>query len=152
MAGFDRLTPEGKRFYAMLDEIKELEVRVGYQAGDAADDRGVDMCAIAAWNELGTSDMPARPFLRNTADNHSDELKSFAQAQAGQLVSGGSAESCLNNLGVFAKGLVQEEIGSGSFAANAPSTIRKKGSSTPLIDTGRLRQSVNFVIKPKGGG
>ena len=50
------------------------------------------------------------------------------------------------------KGIVQKTIKEGSFVPNAPSTIRKKGSDKPLIDTGRLRQSVNYHIKPKGGG
>lgn len=49
-------------------------------------------------------------------------------------------------------GLVQEKIESGSYEPNAPSTIRKKKSDKPLIDTGRMRQSVKYVIRKKGSG
>lgn len=152
MAGFDRVTPEGKRFYAQLEELKKLEVRVGFQAGEATSDDGVDMCDIAMWNELGTVGMPARPFLRQTADNNGDKMAAFGGAQAMRLAKGASAESCLEAIGVFSKGLVQETIRDGSFEPNAPSTIKKKGSDKPLIDTGRMRQSVNYAIKRKGGG
>jgi len=50
-------------------------------------------------------------------------------------------------MGVVVKGIVQQEIVEGDFAPNAPSTVRSKGSGQPLIDTGHMRQSVNFVIK-----
>lgn len=152
MAGYDRITPEGRRFYAQIEELKNVEVRVGYQAGEATDDDGVDMCDIALWNELGTETSPARPFLRQTADDNEAKLVAFGQAQVRKIAQGGTAQGCLQALGTYAKGLTQEKIESGSFVPNAPSTIRKKKSDKPLIDSGRLRQSVNFVIKPNGGG
>ena len=55
----------------------------------------------------------------------------------------------MKSIGVFQKGLVQAEIVDGDFEPNAPSTIKKKGSDKPLIDTGKMRQSVNFVIVKK---
>lgn len=74
----------------------------------------------------------------------------------GQLVGreataeGGTTEEALKDLGVFCKGLVQQEIVDGGFVANKPSTIKKKKSEQPLIDTGHMRQSVDFVIKERG--
>ena len=68
------------------------------------------------------------------------------------IVSGKSAESVLKKIGIFQKDLMQEKITSGSFTPNAPATIKKKGSSHPLIDSGRMRQSVNYVIQKKGSG
>lgn len=58
----DRMTPEGIRFMKMLKELSELEVRIGFQHGKATEDDGTDVCDIAAWNELGTVNMPSRPF------------------------------------------------------------------------------------------
>ena len=58
--GYDRLTPEGKRFYAELKKLHEQEVFIGYQSGEVTDDNGVDMAQIAMFNELGTSDTPSR--------------------------------------------------------------------------------------------
>lgn len=58
----------------------------------------------------------------------------------------------LKEIGIFQKDLIQEKITDGDFAPNAESTIRQKGSSKPLIDSGRMRQSVNYVIQKKGSG
>jgi len=62
-----------------------------------------------------------------------------------------TAKQALKELGIYQKDLVQQTITEGDFEPNAPSTIRKKRSDKPLIDTGRMRQSVNYVIKEKGG-
>ena len=150
--GHDRITPEGRRFLAEIDKLKELQVHVGYQAGAVTDDKGVDLANVAAFNELGTVTSPARPFLRQSVDENTDKIKSMCAIQLTKLRDGATAEDILKALGVFQKGLVQEKIVDGSFAPNAPSTIRRKGSDKPLIDTGKMRQSVNFVIKSKGEG
>ena len=146
----DRITPEGERFYAMLRELAGKEVRIGFQAGEATDENGVDMCDIAAWNELGTENIPARPFLRQSSDEHQYEIKAFSARAAKEMIHGGTAEQCLDKIGVKMKGIVQKTIRDGDFVPNAPSTVRRKGSSKPLIDTGRMRQSVNYVIRRKG--
>lgn len=156
MAGYDRLTPEGVRFYAEVERLKENEVFVGFQAGHAAhsSDSGttIDMASVAAFNELGTSTSPSRPFLRTTVDENEDKIVAMGERAARELATGGSAEQVLNKVGVFNVTLVQKTIVSGSFAPNAPGTIRAKGSSKPLIDTGQMRQSVHYVIRGKGGG
>lgn len=146
----DKMTPEGIRFKRMLKELAEKEVRIGFQHGKAAEDDGTDICDIAAWNELGTVHIPARPFLRDSVDDNEGEINSFLQSQKRALISGASAEQVLKEIGIFQKDLIQDKIESGSFAPNAASTIRQKGSSKPLIDTGRMRQSVDYVIKAKG--
>lgn len=150
MAGYDRLTPEGKRFYEELRNLKDKQVFIGYQAGEVVDDKGVDMAQIAMFNELGTSDSPSRPFLRMSVDDNQDKINAMCKAQADSIAGGGTAEQALKKLGVFGVSLVQEKIESGTFEPNAPSTIRKKRSDKPLIDTGRMRQSVKYVIQKKG--
>lgn len=149
----DKETAQGKKFRKMLEELSKLEVRIGFQAGDASEADGTDIATVAAWNELGTSTSPSRPFLRQSVDAHTNEISAFTKSMKSQLTNGtATAGDILKKFGVFQKGLIQGEISSGNFAPNAPSTIKKKGSSTPLIDTGTMRQSVNYVIKPKGGG
>jgi len=147
----DELTAEGRRFFKELEELAKLEVRVGFQAGEAEHD-GVDMTDIAMWNELGTRHVPPRPFLRQSVDGNEGKIKKMCEAQMQAIAKGGTAEEAMNAIGIMQKGLIQETIAKGSFAPNAPSTIKRKGSSKPLIDTGRMRQSVNFVIQPKGQG
>ena len=86
--------------------------------------------------------------MRQSFENHEAELKAGCEAANRVVNSGGSAEQALQQL---AKGLVQDEIVNGGFAPNAESTIQKKGSERPLIDSGTMRESVNFVIKRRGG-
>ena len=148
----DRTTSDGKRFERMLKQLADKQVRIGFQRGNATEDDGTDVCDVAAWNELGTVNMPSRPFLRKSVDENENKISNFLQSQKSDLISGVSAEQILKEIGIFQKDLIQEKITEGSYAPNAESTIRKKGSSKPLIDTGRMRQSVNYVITKKGSG
>lgn len=150
MAGYDRLTPEGKKFYAEIEKLKDNEVFIGFQSGHATHEGGVDMAEIAAFNELGTSTSPSRPFLRQTVEKNEDKISAMCERAAKQLAAGGSAEQGLKQLGAFGVSLVQETIVSGNFTPNAPATVKAKGSDKPLIDTGQMRQSVHYVIKGKG--
>ena len=146
----DKLTPEGRRFMQTIKELDDLEVRIGYQHGEATEDDGTDICDIAAWNELGTATAPSRPFMRQSVDNNEAQINGFLQTQKQRLLAGESAQQVLNSIGIFQKKLIQKTIVDGSFVPNAPATIAAKGSDRPLIDTGRMRQSVNYVIKRKG--
>lgn len=146
----DTITAEGKKFEKLLKELGQLEVRIGIQQGEAVEE-GVDLVDIAMFNELGTIHIPSRPFLRDSVDANADQINSFLQSTKKELLRGGSAEDVLKKIGVFQKGLIQEQIVKGSFAPNSEATIRRKGSDTPLVDTGRMRQSINYVIQQKGG-
>ena len=146
----EKVTGDGRKFQKMLKELDKLEVRIGIQRGTENED-GVDLADIAMFNELGTDSIPSRPFLRDSVDAHANEINAFLKNIKKETVEGGSADEILKKIGVFQKGLIQTEIVNGDFAANAESTIRKKGSAKPLIDTGRLRQSINYTIQKKGG-
>lgn len=148
--GFTDLTPEGKKYFRELKKMTDMEIQAGFQ-GDQKYEDGTSIAQVAAVNEFGASDIPERPFMRQSFENHEGELQAACDAAQRLVSSGGSAEQALQQIGVVAKGLVQDEIVNGGFAPNAESTIKKKGSEQPLIDTGTMRQSVNFVVKRRGG-
>jgi len=163
-AGHDRLTKEGKRFFAEIEELCKLETRVGFQHGEATDEEsGADICDIAMWNELGTVGAPSRPFMRQSVDGNASQISAMCKAQL-QLIAEGraTARKALMDIGNLQAGLIKHTIDSGDFVPNAPSTVKRKttgkggrlkgkGSKTaPLVDTGRMKQSVRFVIVPKG--
>ena len=119
------------------------------KTSEKGDPRKVDMCDIAMWNELGTRYMPSRPFLRMSVDENEAAITKFVSNCFREYIKGGSkmsAEDLLNRLGVFQVGLVQRKIRVGVYAALSPVTIAIKGSDRPLIDTGRMRQSVHYQI------
>ena len=141
---------EGEKLMRELETLKRTQVRVGFRQGEAQEENGVEIVDVAMWNELGTSSTPSRPFMRDSVDKHIDAIQDFCMKQGKQVVEGKiTAQQCLNAIGVYQKGLVQTEIRDGEFEPNAPSTIKKKGSDHPLIDTGTMRQSVSYVITDK---
>lgn len=159
MAGHDRLTAEGRRFFAQIEELKRLQVRAGIQAGTAQTDEGVDVLDIAVFNEVGTSNIPARPFIRQSADSNKTAIERVCRAQLQKITQGETAERALNAIGTMQVGFIQDKITKSKDWAepNAESTIKKKTvngnvGDTPLVDTGRMLQSVKYVITPKGGG
>lgn len=109
---------------------------------------GSELVVIAAANEYGTEDgrIPSRPFLRNALNR--PELAKFVAGQA-KLYMGGKVtlDEALNKIGAYTTGLVQRSIGSNTPPPNAPSTVAQKGSNRTLINTGRLRQSMTWVIR-----
>ncbi|MEF2551313.1 hypothetical protein VQ042_08035 [Aurantimonas sp. A2-1-M11] len=79
------------------------------------------------------------------------ELRGIVKAIAGGRPAA-SREAILSRLGILAQGHVQQEITALRSPPNAPSTIRQKGSSNPLIHTGAMRAAVTFQLGESEGG
>ncbi len=132
-----------------LKELASYEIAVGVQGAEAAesyDDTGATVAEVAIWNEFGTEKIPERPFMRQTAEKHnnwSEETADAWNSVINRLNPGLAAQL----IGQKARGDIQEEIANGEFTPNAPRTIAKKGSARPLIDTGRMRQSITFKVR-----
>lgn len=108
---------------------------------DGASDMSV--AAIAAVHEFGTDTIPERSFLRagirkNKAGYVRLNILNLRKVVRGEL----TIDRALGRLAEQAKADVQMEITNGDFPALDPETIRRKGSSKPLIDSGQMRQSV----------
>lgn len=106
-----------------------------------------NLADVATFNEFGTSDIPARPFMGQTFENNRDIVGASIAVMKDQIFLGEtSVTRALNKLGTWYKGLIQKIFKEGEFQENAPATIRIKKSSKPLIDTGRLRQSIDYEV------
>ena len=42
---------------------------------------------------------------------------------------------------------IKDKINRLGSPPNAPSTVRRKGSDNPLVDTGTMRESLRYVVK-----
>ena len=62
---------------------------------------------------------------------------------AGEL----TEDAALEQFGAWSKGEIQARIARGVPPPNAASTVKRKGSSTPLIDTGILRSSIDYEVR-----
>jgi phage gpG-like protein len=115
---------------------------------------GLDNVALAVIHEFGVPQkrIPSRPFLRSTFDAKRDDWRRLLERMAPQVLRGKlSVEQALGLLGQRASADVKRRITTGSnFVPNAPITIARKGSSRPLIDTGRLMNSISYVVHTGG--
>jgi hypothetical protein len=97
-----------------------------------------------------TITIPKRSFIAAWFDEKAGENRVFAQKLAGMRIDGKlTAEKSLQMMGVKATGGMQRRISAGIQPPNADSTIRRKKSSKPLIDTGQLRSSLTSRVVRK---
>jgi hypothetical protein len=129
------------------NKIQGKKLKVGFLSGATYPD-GTPVSQVAFWNEFGTDAIPTRPFFRSMIAKHSGTW-------GGQLAKAMShynedADKALGLMGEAIKGQLQDEIVQFSTPANAPSTIAAKGFNDPLIDTGHMRDSVDYVVGGDG--
>ncbi|WP_169294733.1 hypothetical protein [Advenella sp. EE-W14] len=128
-------------------------VKFGIQAGQGDQEeegvhKGADILDIAIYNEFGTEHIPARPFMKDFANKNEHVLLKAMDRQAKNVFAGMPVATALADLGEFAQKHQKNHIRKASrwAEANAPSTIRQKGSSKPLIDTGALVNAVRYEV------
>lgn len=118
-------------------------VKVGFIEGETPSDQ----VAIASYNEFGTSRIPERPFFRNAMADNKGSYGTLMRNDAKRIVTGEQTmRRTLDRLGLKAQGDVQQSIVDLKSPPNAPATIKAKGSSNPLIDTGAMRAAVTFKV------
>ena len=144
--------PTAGTFVPLAPGAKGPRVVVGIrqEAGAQVVDGEFTLAEIAAVNEYGSEDghIPERSFLRSTYDEGRERYAGLAQQAVTDHVDGRrDIRQGLERLGMVGVADVQERIRRGIPPANAPSTIARKGSDKPLIDTGRLRQSIDYVVE-----
>lgn len=128
-----------------MDELAERKVLVGIQEEQGVQVEGdTTLATIGYFQEYGTRDIPARPWLSEGV-KRADPAALLKQV-AIDVVNGKTAEVALERAGLAAVGAIQEGFTEIAWEPNAASTIKAKGSSQPLIDTGRLRQSVRHKV------
>lgn len=139
---------EAKRLENLTKEIVKMRVEVGFNESSGGYEDGITTAQVAAWNEYGTEHSPSRPFMRQTIKDHKGDIeKRAAVALRSAATNRGDVQTVLNQIGACTKAYMQDEIRNGGWTPNAPSTIAKKGSSKPLIDSGHMRQSIVYEIK-----
>lgn len=129
------------------------QVLVGVRSRDGFKTRegdSLNLAGIASANEFGTADgrVPERSFLRSTVDENADTYgRMIGRAVLRHLSGQEDIDQGLAKLGARAVGDVQAKIVAIDTPPNAPSTVARKGADNPLIDTGRLRQSIDYEIR-----
>ena len=156
-AKMERKSPA--KLKAALAALKDLDkgpdrVKVGWPAGTPG-----GILERAVFNEMGTKTIPERPALRNAMRANRSKYQRAIKAEMRSLLktieAGGSISGAkvgiMSRLGILGQGDVQSEITSLQSPPNAPSTIARKKSSNPLIETGQMRAAVSWQLIEEGG-
>jgi hypothetical protein len=126
-------------------QIPGIQVGVFQDAGMTADGR-LHLAELAAIHEYGSANLPQRSFIRAALRGAQGELKKLmARITKAMLALKLSADTAWKQLGSWAVNVVQTYILSGSVRpALKPSTVKAKGNSTPLFETGLLVGAVSW--------
>ena len=126
--------------------IEADSVDVGFFS-TARYDTGERVVEVAARNEFGDRRVPERPFMRNALSTIANGLlRDLAEEiSSGQRIAFTREDA--NRIGAMAAGEIQDEIVNLREPPNSPETIRRKNSDNPLVDTGFLRQSVDWKVR-----
>ena len=101
----------------------------------------------AAINEYGTSKIPQRPFMRTATSRYGKSWGSKSAKAVQSVMKGMPISQVTELIGMQMKSDISSTLTNGPWTPNAPSTIAKKGSSRPLIDTGELRASITYKVE-----
>lgn len=140
---------------ALEKEIAKLRtpyyalVGIHESAGVQPGSDGMTVATIGAIQHFGNDDIPARPWLDKGVEAGTKEIIDTIREG---IEDGLESRRIMARVGAEAEGAVRKYITDLDTPPNKPSTIKRKGSSNPLIDTGNLRQSVTSTIDRKKPG
>jgi len=104
-------------------------------------------------NEFGTEKIPERSFVRSTHDQNSGHWMGIIDAAIIRIYLGReTVKRALNIVGLKATSDMKLKIKNGDpkWPPNADETIKRKGSSKPLIDTAQMLNSIAHTVVIKG--
>lgn len=148
----------GERLMRKLQNMAQAQgkVRAGILEDATNMETGEPIAPYAAFNEYGTADIPARPFIRSTIQR---EGQTWSKGLARALANGRSAQDALKLVGRRMAEDIQATINSNMQPPNSPATIRAKTKGvdggapgetmTPgtLIDTGSMLRAVDYEVE-----
>lgn len=133
-----------------IKDVKKREVAIGVMQNSGAYEDGLSIVEVARVHEFGsiTKNIPARSFLRVPFYEKEKQVDNLIFRGYKMMVEKNeTVDKALDLIGLGAR-----DISVGAFRDNnwqelKQSTIKAKGSSTPLIDTGNLRQSITWEVR-----
>jgi len=145
-----------KRMKALEDSMnkaKKKAVFVGLpseKVGGEIYGDGQTIMTIGAIHEYGAGNNPKRSFLRTPFIMHKKKINEFIAKQFERTIDGVKVDDALGMVGAYCRNISVKAFttkGYGKWKALEPETVKRKGSSKPLIDTGTLRNAISWVIR-----
>ena len=142
-----------KGFLERFREIGKPKVYIGVPASkNGMHEGGINMATLLAIHVLGAPSRgipqrdPLRPPLIANAQRYSDLL---AIGLKNALANDTDPKLVYEKIGIVATNDVKDYFITGNFKALSEKTIKAKGSSKPLVDTGELRNSISYEVRNK---
>lgn len=142
-----------KGFLERFRDIGKPKVYIGVPASkNGMHEGGINMATLLAVHVLGAPSRgipqrdPLRPPLIANAQRYSDLL---AIGLKNSLANGTDPKLVYEKIGIVATNDVKDYFITGNFKALSEKTIKAKGSSKPLLDTGELRNSISYEVRNK---
>lgn len=155
------------KFLEMLEELSSTHLEIGIFGEDDS-----EILMIANVNEFGCKikvtdkmrnylhvigihlkkttkeiSIPERSFIRGGFQEHKSKMESEGEKLLEQVINFQlPVNTFFNTLGEYIAGLIQDYMTDLRTPPNHPVTIANKKSSNPLINTGRLRQSITYKV------
>jgi hypothetical protein len=148
---------------AVLKSIQDMvgtQLLIGVPAADPErrGDEAINNASIGYIQETGSpaNNLPARPFLVPGVAAVQGPALAMLKKGAKDALDGDprAAGRALNAVGLMAQSSVRNTINAGVDPPLAPATLaarRRRGrtGTTPLIDTGQLRNAITYVLRGK---
>lgn len=147
---FQLAQAEIQRELAKLRGNKYATVGIHEDAGNT-EDGAMTQAQNGALQNFGNDKIPARPWLIPGVESATPDV---IDTIASGIEKGLPTDQIMEQVGAIAAGATQQYMTDLREPPNAKSTIAKKGSDNPLIDSGSLRASVTYKVtstKPDEG-
>ena len=131
---------------------EDHHVDIGVLGSGARGKDGESVAEYGAKNEFGvvSKKIPERSFIRMPLTEKAKDIERAGADVLSARLAVGDVKGIFKVLGIAGEAAIQEAFdtrGFGKWKDNARSTVREKGSDTPLIDTGTLRKSITSRVK-----
>lgn len=150
-----RITDRDRGYRRVVAEVgqtarQKLTVGIHEEKGGELHDGEMTVAAIAMIHEFGAEavGVPERSWLRGGIDAGKSRIEMLMR-RLGKLILKGrlSSEQAHAMLGEDIVSIIRERIREGIAPPNEQATIDRKGSSTPLIDSGQMIQSIGHEVR-----
>ena len=137
-----------KQIRKNYNKMNGRTIKAGVLEGAGNYAKGQSLANVATWNEYGTRRIPSRPFIAIATDEHKGWQSEVKSQMFVVMSPQGNVRDSLGEIGKQMKTDIRNVMGDkGKLTENAPATIARKGHDLPLIDTGKLRDAIDFEVK-----